>query len=75
MTIKPIRTITTICTTLALCSPAMAHEGEHEFSLLTSMLHELSHADYLLGALAAVTALGAGAAWRLTRRRRDRSGL
>ena len=75
MTIKPIKTTTSLCTTLALTSPAMAHDGAHEFSFLTSLLHELSHADYLLGALDAVAALGAGAAWRLTRRKRDRSGL
>ncbi|MET0963117.1 MAG: hypothetical protein ABWY05_09910 [Noviherbaspirillum sp.] len=75
MTIKHFRNLASSCTALALCSPAMAHEDAHEFSFLTSLLHELSHTDYVVGGLAAVAALGAGAAWGLARRRRSRSRL
>jgi hydrogenase/urease accessory protein HupE len=59
-----------LCTAMMLfASPAMAHDGPHQLTYLQSLLHELSHADYLHATLA-VGAIGAMAAWRLTRRKR-----
>lgn len=73
---KPSRTPTlpTLCTALALSSPAMAHDGVHETTFLASLLHELAYTDYLFGALATV-ALGLGITWRMARRKTSRTKL
>lgn len=58
-----------LCTAMMLfASPAMAHDGPHQWTYRQGMLHELAHADHLPAAMA-VVAIGAIAAWRLTRRK------
>lgn len=58
-----------LCTTLALVAhPAMAHDGSHDFTFMTRLLHDFAYADYLATGLCAA-AFGATAAWRLARRK------
>jgi hydrogenase/urease accessory protein HupE len=68
--IHPSRTIArlSLCTGLALASPAFAHDGPHQMTYLQNLLHDLAWADTLSATLA-IAAAGTMIAWRLTRRK------
>jgi hydrogenase/urease accessory protein HupE len=57
-----------LCTGLALASPAFAHDGPHQMTYLQSLLHELAWSDTLPVTLS-VAVVTAVAAWRLCQRK------
>jgi hypothetical protein len=66
---RNISSLITICTGLALASPAFAHDGPHQMTYLQSLLHELAWSDTLAVTLSVAVAVVAVAAWRLCQRK------
>lgn len=63
-----------LCTGLALASPAFAHNGPHQMSYLQSLLHELAWSDTVAATLS-VAVVATVAAWRLCQRKAESTKL